>query len=499
MKKNYLLTSLFILIVLFCGLSNPAKAINIINTINTPTNLALNSKTNKLYSPSSSTNDLLIVDTATNKFIGAFKYNDNARESNFSDFSSGTKTIKVDETNNKVYINDRTGIYVFDTNSNKPILTIPVSCDDFEIDPITNKLWAADISTGALTIVNLLDENLPDSINVKIIKTGEKASVIIFDEIKKVLYISDKDTLKVFDTTSEKVTNTIGVGDVLASTLILDEKNNRLYGLSSSNSDLITIDTENNKLLTRTAQPNSSFFFGQSIAFNPSFNLLYIIDFGSITVYNALTEKFIDILPMEQSFSFRTNSKLRTSGFNFPLINLTQSKLYSPTFGGITITDLPTSVTNPTYLNTFKDLLKELKDLIDNIDKTEKISSPLNTKLKPLLVAKYNSFITLLEGSEKNCSFNFSRDLQSIFNPPSKEYNSCCIARKSDRLEKSVFWKKDLKNNHNLSACRDCMLNLDFNEFFSLFQDLNTYSDIDLSEDNIIDACQIQEKNFEKF
>ena len=301
----------FTLSLTLCCLSAQTFAQSLVTTIpleQTPTSIAVNSATNRIYAACKSPTTLKVVDGTTNSVTATIPLNSIPLD------PSG---IAVNPTTNRIYVDDFIrGVWVIDgaTNAVVTTITLPIGVAKIAVNPATNMIYVGNMEERTITVIDGNSNSPTENSVLAVIPASYFGGDMAVNPVTNRLYFISN----TFDFENRQFrpvnvidgsTNTVIARpehDFFADSLALNPVTNRLYLVNGSfNFEVEVLDAADVSYIT-TVTLN----FGlNKIAVNPTTNRIHITEsFGaSVWTIEGSTNIFTQRLWLELYAPFPTS------------------------------------------------------------------------------------------------------------------------------------------------------------------------------------------------
>src|SRR3990172_751264 len=180
-----------------------------------PYDIAVNSKTNKVYVTSDKTNLVSLIDGSTNEIISTFDVQKPCG-------------IAVNEATNMVYVTSESTnkVHVIDGSKNNLVTTIDVgkSPRGVVVNPNTNMVYVTNQLSGTVDVIDGSKNEVIDTISV-----GDTPRRVVVNSDTNIIYVSNQisNSLSVIDGATNKVIDSIPVEQPYE--LMINPKTNKVY------------------------------------------------------------------------------------------------------------------------------------------------------------------------------------------------------------------------------------------------------------------------------
>lgn len=250
--------------------------------------IEVNSSENRIYvsikvgASCCNTANIRVIDGKTNKVIGKVAVGDNPSD------------IGINSTTNRIYVSDRSrhSVLVIDgeTNENIDTITIQEFPGEIGINPIINHIYVANEISNNISVINGETNQVIDSITV-----GLEPQGIGINPATSSIYVANggSNNVSVIDGSTNQVIDTITVGDS-PSGVGVNSTTNRIYVVNIRSDNVSVIDGETNQLIDTITV--GDFPFGLSV--NPATNRIYVANGGSdnVSVIEGSTNQVINTI-----------------------------------------------------------------------------------------------------------------------------------------------------------------------------------------------------------
>ncbi len=240
-----------------------------------PVHIAVNPATNRIYVANEGSDDVTVIDGATNAVLATVPVGDMPRR------------LAVNPATNKVYVANWLGnsVSVIDGATNAVTATIPIAAPrDLAINASANRVYVLDANHKLVVIDGATDAILAN------VSTGTTPSAIVVNPATNRIYVANASsyTVTVVDGASNAVLATVSTG-LIPLAIAVNPATNKIYVSNFNSGSVTVIDGATNATTTVAVGPNSR---PRDLAVNPSTNKVYVTNlggFGSVAVIDGLT------------------------------------------------------------------------------------------------------------------------------------------------------------------------------------------------------------------
>ena len=245
---------------------------NATSTVNVgigPRAITVNVATNTVYVANFGSNDVTVIDGATNT---------TAKVTDAS--ASSPEGVAVDPVTNKTYIaNGRSGnVTVIDGATNSEA-TVSVGTNPFSVDvnPVTNKVYVANQNTGDVTIIDGVTNS------TSTVSTGASPQAVAVNPITDKIYVANlgSDITVIDGATNATTSVTAGAGP---EAVAVNPVTNKIYVANQNSANVTVIDGATNGTSNVAAGANPV-----AVAVNPVTNQIYVANEGTISTAGSVT------------------------------------------------------------------------------------------------------------------------------------------------------------------------------------------------------------------
>jgi YVTN family beta-propeller protein len=259
----------------------------------TPMNVAVNPNTNRIYVVNRDSDNLTVIDGATNTVI--------------TTVAAGRRSIAigVNPNTNRVYVANfnSDNVSVLDGATNTVIATVAVGSNParVEVNPVTNRIYVGNFSSNDVSVIDGATNTV-----IATVATGSNPEAIAVNSVTNRIYAGNRGSanLTVIDGATNTVITTVAVG----SGPIAAEVNpvtNRVYVANFFSGDVSVIDGATNAV-TNVAVGGSL----GGVGVNPNNNRIYISNFGgsNLAIIDGATNTVISNVTVGSApFGVRVN------------------------------------------------------------------------------------------------------------------------------------------------------------------------------------------------
>jgi YVTN family beta-propeller protein len=272
-------------------------ATNIMTTVAAGTNpnaVAVNQVTNKIYVTNETSNDVTVIDGATNATTTV---------------PAGTwpRFVAVDPVTNKIYVANFTSgnVTVIDGSTNATT-TVAAGTKPFAValNPVTNKIYVANYGSGNVTVI----DGATNATTTVVAGTAPGGAAV--NPVTNKIYVANRNSNNV--TVIDGVTNTtstVATG-TNPSRVAVNPVTNKIYVTNAGTSNMTVIDGATNATTTVAAANMTSPLV---LVVNPLTNQVYVANISSANVTvidgatNAATTVAVGVSPQDMTFNPVTN------------------------------------------------------------------------------------------------------------------------------------------------------------------------------------------------
>ncbi len=248
-----------------------ASAQRVTTTVSVGTNphaVAMNPVTNKIYIANYSSNNVTVIDGATNSTTTV---------------SAGTNpsAVAVDTVSNKIYVanNGSANVTVIDGATNATtVVSAGTNPSAVAVNPLTNKIYVANNGSANVTVINGATNATAT------VSAGTDPSAVAVNPVSNEIYVANKGSsnVTVINGTTN-ATTTVSVGNNPFA-LAVNPVTNRVYVANKGSNNVTVINGANNSTATVSAGTGPS-----AVAVNPVTNQVYVANgnSGDVTVING--------------------------------------------------------------------------------------------------------------------------------------------------------------------------------------------------------------------
>ena len=304
--------------------------------------MAVNPITNKIYVANELSNNVTVIDGATNATIAvptgtipdAVVVNPMTNKIYVANYSSDNVTVIDGATNttttvptgntpgemavnpvtNKIYVRTAFGVTIIDGATNNTI-TVPTgqSPEAVAVNPVTNKIYVANLNSNNVTVIDGATNTTTTVV------AGTNPSAVGINPMTNTIYVTNEtsDNVTVIDGAAN-TTTTVPVGS-LPRSVVVDPVTNRIYAVNEGSDNVTVIDGATN---TTTTVPAGA---PRVAAVNSVTNKIYVGGDLNVTV---IAPEVTHSVPLEVAIDpLGTN----TTGSATPTFTLTAMSSFSPT------------------------------------------------------------------------------------------------------------------------------------------------------------------------
>jgi DNA-binding beta-propeller fold protein YncE len=404
-KLKYLFSTVMLTLSCLCAQMVAQSVVANIPLGQSPTSIAVNSQTNRIYTTCQSPTTLKVVDGASNSVTATIPLNS---------IVFAPRGIAVNPTTNRIYVDDYVhGVWVLDgaTNAILTTVTLPVGAVKIAVNPATNMIYVGNMVERTITVIDGNSNSPTENSVLSVIPLDSyNGGDIATNPVTNRIYVATNGydfptnkyrTITVIDGSTNIVTAS-PLHDFQAGSLALNTVTNRAYTVDQFDFKLEVLDAGDISLLATV-----TLGFGlRQIAVNPTTNRIHvtepagasvwIIDGSTNTYTNRLWLGLYEPFPISLAVNPQTSYVYVANGGG------------NPNFGGqsISVIDDPPAP---------KVQLQSLIERVRNYNLTNGISNSLDSKLQNALSAlesmnsgntsnvcnKLNSFINEVESHQE--------------------------------------------------------------------------------------------------
>ena len=297
--------------ITFAPLTQAQKVTTTVTVGSNPFAVAVNPVTNKTYVVNKMSNNLTVIDGATNTTATV---------------NTGTApvAIAVNPATNKIYVANSGGntVNVFEGVTNAratvsdPNATSPAA---IAVNPVTNKIYVANAVSNNVTVINGVDNTFTTVTDPN--ATGPSA--IAVNPVTNRIYVANRGSgnVTLIDGASN-ATTTIGVGST-PDAVAVNPVTNKVYVANENSTNVTVLDGAANTVITTVGAGSLPY----ALAVNPVSNRIYVANFGgtTVTVIDGAANTVITTVGVGSSPSAVA-------------VDAVSNRIYVANFGGSTVT-----------------------------------------------------------------------------------------------------------------------------------------------------------------
>lgn len=265
-----------------------------INVGKNPVSLAIDELNNKIYVANFDSNDVTLIDGATNTVTSTIPV------------GKEPSNIAINKTNKTVYVISRDiskELTLIDSNNSTTTLNTNISPNNIFIDEADNKVYLSSLSAG-IAIIDGADNKIRE-----IIIGNEPFAIALNKQIKKLYALNrSASTIVVLDLEDENNLVTLSLG-LRFTDIAISQKTNKLYissgEFSNDEPKLITIIDSNKIVSSEVTLPP----FVGTFVLEPSNNRLYVNSLDKLLVIDLDSKKIIQTLDLSGSLAINNVTK----------------------------------------------------------------------------------------------------------------------------------------------------------------------------------------------
>jgi len=268
-----------ILIFAFITLTNAQWLETTIAVGDEPRALVYNPTNNKVYCANYDSDNVTVIDGATNAVITTIAVGDEPC------------ALAYNPTDNKVYCANwlSDNVTVIDGATNAVITTITVGAGPYALvyNPTNNKVYCANWYSGNVTVIDGATNAVITTIPV-----GVRPCALVYNPTNNKVYCANyaSDNVTVIDGATNAVITTITVGSIPRA-LVYNPTNNKAYCANRFSDNVTVIDGATNTVITTIAVGD----YPRALVYNPTHNKVYCANWDSdnVTVIDGATNAVI--------------------------------------------------------------------------------------------------------------------------------------------------------------------------------------------------------------
>ncbi|HTD23612.1 MAG TPA: Ig-like domain repeat protein [Terriglobales bacterium] len=292
------------------------NTITTVGTGTTPKAIALNPVTNKIYVADSGNNKVTVINGADNSTVTV-------------DVGTNPSAIAVNPVSNQIYVvnSGSNNVSVIDGGSNTVAATVSVGTapNAVAVNPVTNKIYVTNNSSNTVTVIDAGNSNTTTPVSV-----GTNPSAVAVNPVTNQIYVANfgsvgSNSVTVIDANNSNATTPVNAG-FNPSALAINPVTNQIYVANPTSNHVTIINGVNNATtpLTVGLQP-------VALAVNPVTNRIYVVNKSTLSSIYTLS-----IIDAANSNAITTVNVGAT-----PLavaVNAVTNKIYAANNGGNTVT-----------------------------------------------------------------------------------------------------------------------------------------------------------------
>lgn len=273
MNTKRSLVILFIFSVWFTWQAHAEKVTATVSAGTGPFAVTLNPITNRMYVTNETSNDVTIIDGATNAT---------------STITAGIdpRNISVNTVTNKIYVPNEGGntLTIIDANNNNSTSTVSVGTSPVAsaVNPVTNRIYVANSGSASVTVIDGVTNMVVATITV-----GSTPRAVAVNPVTNKIYVANSvsNTISVIDGISNGTT-TIAAGSEPRNVAV-NPVTNKVYVPNTSGNTVTVIDANNGNSTSTVSV--GSLPYGSAV--NPVTNKIYVVNAGgsTVTIIDGLT------------------------------------------------------------------------------------------------------------------------------------------------------------------------------------------------------------------
>jgi YVTN family beta-propeller protein len=277
----------------------------------TPTGLAVNTSTGRIYVTNETSNSVSVIDSGTDTVIATVAV------------GMVPEGVAVDPVTNSVYVANysNNNMSVIDGGTNAVLTTVGVGSGPggIAVDSTTNRVYVANYNSNTVSIIS--GSTLT---GFGLVAVGTNPGFLAVNEVTNRIYVPNtgSDTVSVIDgsTNPNVVVATISVGAGPTAAAV-DPVSNRIYVTNATSNSVSVIDGSNNTVIATVSVGSSP----RGLAVNPTTQRIYVANFtgNSVSVIQASTNTVVATLGTSQPFGVA--------------VDLTTGKVYVGNVGSATV------------------------------------------------------------------------------------------------------------------------------------------------------------------
>ncbi|MDM8559435.1 Calx-beta domain-containing protein [Candidatus Parabeggiatoa sp. HSG14] len=242
-----------------------------------PINIAIDSQSNQIYVVNSSSNNVTIIDGNNNQTTTIDMGDEPSEENKLT-------AIAINPQNKQIYVakaGSNNKVIMIDSNNNHQTTTIDVGVGPttIAINPQTNQIYVTNKDSNNVTVIDGNNNHQTTTINV-----GVGPTAIAINQLTNQIYVTNMDSnnVTVIDGNNNHQTTTIDVG-IYPTAIAINQQTNQIYVANTKSYSVTIIDGNNNHQTTtievgRKNTDNQTFpqEHPQAIAINPQTNQIYV-------------------------------------------------------------------------------------------------------------------------------------------------------------------------------------------------------------------------------
>jgi YVTN family beta-propeller protein len=271
-----------------------------------PVAMQLNPVTNKIYVANSASNNVTVIDGATNTAIATVPAGEQ------------TYVVAVNPVTNKIYIGNlgAANVTVIDGATDTVIATVAADVDPaaIAVNPVTNKIYVVNL-VGTVTVIDGVTDTAITTVSLGL-ESSDQDGVAV-NPVTNKIYVANSGTneVTVIDGATDTAIATVAVG-ADPQVVAVNPVTNRIYVANVNDNDVTVIEGTTDTAIATVAVGTSP----QGVAVNPVTNKIYVANTGSdnVTVIDGATNSTstiaVVVLPVMVVINPLTN-KIYVSAF----------------------------------------------------------------------------------------------------------------------------------------------------------------------------------------
>jgi len=296
--------------LLFAGASAQGQATTAsVNVGTLPYAAALNPATNKIYVANSGTNNVTVIDGATNKTLTVSAGTDpiavavnpitnkiyvaNQGSNNVTvidgltntpssiPVGNGPSAVAVNPVTNQIYVTNRTSgtVTVIDGNNANSTVTVTVGSQPIAVavNPVTNEIYVANYNAASVTAINGATNSTSSPIG-----TGTNPAALAVNPVTNEIYVANygSGNVTVINGSTNAAATTVNAG-TNPNAVAVDAVSNKIYVANAGSPNVTVIDGISNSPVNVNTGSGSVAF---AVALNPATDQIYVAVQGTNTV-----------------------------------------------------------------------------------------------------------------------------------------------------------------------------------------------------------------------